>query len=149
MTDKPNVPDILIIDDSESDALLMQEAVKDTIVANSIHTVTSAADAIQFLEQKGAYAAAPRPDLILLDLNMPDMSGHTLLENIKQDPRFSFIPVIVLTTSSDEKDIAQCYRSHANCYVVKPVNFMKFKKVIAVINEFWLGIGKLPPKSMS
>ncbi|MGH1399328.1 MAG: response regulator [Alphaproteobacteria bacterium] len=138
--------DILIIDDNESDAMLMEEAVKDTVMANSIKIVHSAAEGIKYLNQAEEYENAPRPDLILLDLKMPEMDGHDFLKIIKNDPRFLHIPIIVLTTSSDNNDIAESYRLHANCYIVKPVNFTKFKAMVAVINEFWLGIAHLPPK---
>ncbi len=140
--------DILIIDDSESDTLLMEEAIKDTMVNNNIYIVHEASEAIKFLNKKEKYKDAPRPDLILLDLKMPDFDGHELLRIIKKDPRFEFIPVIVLTTSSDPHDIAQSYKLLANCFIIKPVDFKKFKQIISVINDFWLGIARLPPKDM-
>jgi len=140
--------DILIIDDSESDTLLMREAIKETMLNNNIFIVHEAADAIKFLNKKDQFAGAPRPDLILLDLKMPDFDGHELLRVVKKDPRFEFIPVIVLTTSSDPHDIAESYKLLANCYIIKPVDFKKFKQIISVINDFWLGIARLPPKDM-
>lgn len=140
--------DILIVDDNESDAMLMQEAVKNTVMANSIQIVYSAKDAIKYLNKNDNYEDAPRPDLILLDLKMPEMDGHDLLKIIKKDPRFMHIPVIMLTTSADQNDVEESYRLHANCYIVKPVNFAKFKSMVAVINEFWLGLARLPPKDM-
>lgn len=141
-----NAPDILIIDDSPSDTLLMEEAIQDTIIANSIYIVHEAADAIKFLNKKEPYEDSPRPDLILLDLKMPEFDGHEFLRVVKKDPRFAHIPIVVLTTSNDKKDIEESYRLQANCYIVKPVNFMTFKKTINVINEFWLGVARLPPK---
>lgn len=140
--------DILIIDDSENDAVLMREAVKDTLMGSNIHIVNNAADGIKFLNKKEEYADMKRPDLILLDLKMPNLNGHDFLRVVKKDPRFLHIPIIVLTTSTDKKDIAESYRLHANCFIPKPVNFMKFKQTITIINEFWLGIADLPPKNM-
>lgn len=140
--------DILIIDDSESDTMLMEEAIKETMLNNNIFIVHEAADGIKFLNKKDQFADAPRPDLILLDLKMPDFDGHEFLRVVKKDPRFEFIPTIVLTTSSDPHDIAESYRLLANCFIVKPVDFKKFKQVIGVINDFWLGIARLPPKDM-
>lgn len=140
--------DILLIDDNKSDVMLMQEAAKNVLVNSNIHCLHSVDEAIDFLNKNGEYKDKPRPDLILLDLNMPNLNGHDFLKIIKKDDRFSHIPVIVLTTSSRPEDIAESYRLHANCFIVKPVNFIKFKQIIAVINEFWLGIAALPPKDM-
>ncbi len=145
---KTQPADILIIDDSKSDTLLMEEAIKQTMLANNIYIVHEAGEGIKFLNKKDQYADMPRPDLILLDLKMPDFDGIEFLRVVKKDPRFEFIPIIVLTTSSDRSDIAQSYRNLANCFIVKPVNFVKFKQVISVINDFWLGIARLPPKNM-
>jgi len=137
---------ILIIDDSETDIMLMDEAIKTTAVEAQTFSVNSASDAFKFLNKKDEFADQPTPDLILLDLKMPDLDGHDFLKVIKKDPRLMHIPVIVLTTSSRDVDVMKSYQLHANCYIVKPVNFMKFKKVINVINDFWLGITKLPPQ---
>jgi len=137
---------ILIIDDNESDTMLMEEAIKSTAIANSVHIVHDASSAINFLNQKTPYTDAPRPDLILLDLQMPNFDGHEFLRVAKSDPQLLQIPIIVLTTSDDPKDISESYLLHANCCIQKPVNFMKFKKVISIINDFWLGIAVLPPK---
>jgi chemotaxis family two-component system response regulator Rcp1 len=144
MTDTKS--NILIIDDSETDSLLMEEAIKSTMMEANTFIVNSAAEAFKFLNQKDERKDAPRPDLILLDLKLPDYDGHDFLTVIKKDPRLLTIPVVVLTTSTRDADITKSYQLHANCYVVKPVNFMKFKKVISVINDFWLGIAKLPPR---
>lgn len=150
MTEFPNktAADILIIDDSESDTMLMEEAVKSTSIASDIHIVHSAEAALNFLNKKDEFKDAPRPDLILLDLKMPGFDGHEFLTVVKQDPKFAPIPVVVLTTSNDKKDIEESYRLMANCYIVKPVNFQTFKKTISVISDYWLGIAKLPPKDM-
>lgn len=138
--------DILIIEDNQSDAILMQEAIKETMMENNVTIMNEATEAIKYLNQKDEYANAPRPDLILMDLKMPSFNGFEFLQIIKKDPRFSAIPVIVLTGSDDETDITQAYKLMANCFVVKPVNFVKYKRVVSVINDFWLGIAKLPPK---
>lgn len=139
--------DILIVDDNESDMLLMKEAIKGTAMQNSLFTVNGADEALTFLNKQGEYKDCPRPDLIFMDLNMPGVSGLELLQTLKQDSIFQHIPVIILTTSADDNDISKCYRALANCYVVKPINFDRFKKIIAVISDFWLGIAKLPPKN--
>ena len=139
-------PNILIIDDSESDTMLMEEAIKDTSIANNVYIVNDAHDALSFLNQEGQYQSSPRPNLMILDLKMPDMDGHEFLERVKTDDEFNDIPIIVLSTSSDPVDIKKCYKLHANCYIEKPVNFLRFRKVISVINDFWLGITHLPPE---
>lgn len=139
-------PNILIIDDSESDTMLMEEAIKDTSIANNIYIVNDAHEALKFLKKEAQYASFPRPNLIILDLKMPDMDGHEFLKLVKNNEDFNDIPVIVLSTSSDPVDIKKCYKLHANCYIEKPVNFMRFRKVISVINDFWLGIAHLPPE---
>jgi CheY-like chemotaxis protein len=147
MTNTPGKSaDILIIDDCKSDTMLMEEAIKSTSVASSVHVVHDAPSAIKFLNKKEAYADAPRPDLILLDIQMPDFDGHEFLRVVKTDPLFLSIPIIILTTSTEPEDIAECYRLHANCFIQKPVNFIKFKKVVSVITDFWFGIATLPPK---
>ena len=138
--------DIMIIEDNESDAMLMREAIKDTLMSNSVYILPEATEAIKFLNKEGDYADKPRPDLILMDLKMPNFDGHEFLQIIKKDPRFSSIPVIVLTASDSNDDVTKSYKLMANCYIVKPVNFVKFKRVVSVINDFWLGVAKLPPK---
>lgn len=140
--------DILIIDDSESDTMLMEEAIKETMVTNKITIMHESREALKLLKKEAPYEDASRPDLIILDLKMPEFDGHDFLKVVKHDPELNFIPIIVLSTSSDPHDLAKSYRLMANCYIVKPVNFMKFKQVITVINDFWLGIARLPPKDM-
>ena len=138
--------DILIIDDSESDTMLMEEAIKDTSLSNSVHIVHAAEDGIKFINKKDQYENAPTPDLILLDLNMPGFNGFEFLTIVKEDPQLCAIPVIILSTSTDPKDISESYRLHANCFISKPVDFTRFKQIVNVINDFWLGIAALPPK---
>lgn len=141
-----NKANILIIDDSESDTMLMEEAIKNTAIANNVFIMNDAHEALKFLNNEAQYKTSPRPNLIILDLKMPDMDGHEFLERVKGNEKFKDIPIIVLSTSSDPVDIRKCYKLQANCYIEKPVNFMRFKKVINVINDFWLGIAHLPPE---
>ena len=135
---------ILIIDDNESDALLTEEAIKDTPNAPETNIAHGALQALDFLNKKEDYTNAPRPSLIFLVLQMPEMDGHEFLRVIKTDPQFCDIPVIVLTTSKNPKDIDESYKLHANCCIIKPVNPMTFKKTISVINDYWLHIATLP-----
>lgn len=139
--------DILIIEDSETDSVLIQEAIKQTVMANSVYAVSEPDEALRFLNNKGDFIDVPKPDLIIMDLNMPNIDGHEFLKLIKGDRRFSYIPIIVLSGSDKADDIAESYRLHANCYIVKPTNFVKFKSVVGVINDFWLGIARLSPKN--
>ncbi|MBX2834271.1 MAG: response regulator [Micavibrio sp.] len=143
-----NIADILIIDDSDTDTLLMEEALKDTATTSNIHIFNNCKSGMEFLNKSAPHEDAPRPDLVVLDLNMPGFDGLEFLRFIKRDPSYSYIPVVVLTTSSDDNDIEKCYRSMANCYIVKPVNFQTFKKTISVISDFWLGVVRLPPKGI-
>ncbi len=126
--------------------MLMEEAIKNTAIANNVFIMNDAHEALRFMNKEAQYASSPRPNLIILDLKMPDMDGHEFLAHVKKDENLNDIPIIVLSTSSDPIDIKKCYQLQANCYIEKPVNFMKFKKVINVINDFWLGIAHLPPE---
>ena len=136
---------ILLVDDSEADVRLATEALKAAKVANSIHVVHDGVEALEYLRRQGAYATAPRPDLILLDLNMPRKNGRQVLVELKSDPDLRNIPVVVLTTSSDEEDVAKSYDLHANCYIVKPVSFDGLIKVVKSLDQFWLSVVRLPP----
>ncbi len=148
MTDTPRKPaDILIIDDSESDTTLMAEAINDATISNSVHVLHDASSAIDFLNNKDTYKDAPRPDLIFLDLKMPEFDGLEFLRVVKADPKLLQIPIIVLTASDTSEDVSESYLQHANCFIKKPANFMKFKKTVNVISDFWLGIATLPPKN--
>ncbi len=135
---------ILIVDDSETDATIMAKALSNTVMGNIITTLDNAASAIMLLNQKEKYENAARPDLIILDLNMPDFDGFEFLRVIKKDPRFLSIPIITVSGSNDQKSIRECYKLGANCFITKPNNVTKFQQVIAIINEFWLGIADLP-----
>jgi CheY-like chemotaxis protein len=117
---------------------------KDAKLCNNIHVVGDGVEALDFLHCRGSYPAAVRPDLILLDLNLPRKDGREVLEEIKSDDRLKHIPVVVLTTSSAEQDILRSYALHANCYITKPVDLEQFAKVVSSIEEFWFSIVKLP-----
>ena len=136
--------DILLVEDSAGDARLAMEALKDSKVDNDIYHVQDGIEAMDFLKKQGRYKESPRPDLILLDLNLPRMDGREVLAEIKKDEDLKRIPVVVLTTSSDEEDIFRSYNLHANCYITKPIDLNQFIKVIKSIESFWLSIVKLP-----
>lgn len=136
--------EILIVDDNPGDVRLMREALKDGKVRNTLHAVGTGEEALAFLQRTDGYAHVERPDLILLDLNLPGMSGQEVLEVVKQDEDLRKIPVVILTTSSHDEEILRTYRLHANCFVTKPVDFDKFVAVVQTLQEFWLTIVKLP-----
>jgi two-component system response regulator len=138
--------EILLVEDNPADIRLAQEAFKDAKVHNILYTVGDGVEAMAFLRRQGKYADAPRPDLILLDLNLPKKDGREVLAEIKTDERLKLIPVVILTVSKDEEDILKTYNLHANCYITKPIDFEQFMKVVKGIEEFWLTIVKLPPK---
>lgn len=137
--------EILLVEDNPGDVRLTQEALKETRLLNNVSTVADGEKAMAFLHREGEYSQAPRPDLILLDLNMPRKDGREVLAEIKQDQELRRIPVVVLTTSSAELDILKTYDLHANCYVTKPVDIGQFINVVKAIEDFWLTIVKLPP----
>lgn len=138
--------DILLIEDSAADVRLTREALKEAKVLNTLHVVQDGAAALAFLRKQEQYADSPRPDLILLDLNLPKKDGREVLAEIKQDLDLMCIPVVVLTTSRAEEDIVRTYNLHANAYVAKPVDLPQFLSVIRCIEEFWLAVVTLPPK---
>ncbi|MEG3858998.1 response regulator [Microcoleus sp. herbarium12] len=135
---------ILLIEDSPSDADLAIEALGQGKILNNLHFVEDGVEAIKFLRKKEPYLDVPRPDLILLDLNLPKKSGVEVLEEIKADHKLKLIPVVVLSTSAAPEDIIKSYSLHANCYITKPVDFIEFTKVVRLIEEFWLAVVKLP-----
>lgn len=137
---------ILLVEDNPGDVRLTEEAFKYGKLVNNLYVVSDGVRALQFLRNEGEYTTAPRPDLILLDLNLPRKDGREVLIEIKNDKKLRTIPVIVLTTSEDEADILKCYHSHANCYINKPIDFEKFISVIRTIEGFWLSIVRLPNK---
>jgi two-component system response regulator len=137
---------ILLVEDSPSDAKLTISALKLAKVANELHHVEDGVQAMEFLRRQGKYEKSPRPDLILLDLNLPRKDGREVLKEMKEDPEYTNIPVIVLTTSNAEKDVLHSYQLHCNCYVTKPVNFDRFLECVRSIEHFWLSVVVLPSK---
>ncbi|HEX7535087.1 MAG TPA: response regulator [Syntrophales bacterium] len=137
---------ILLVEDNPGDVRLTIEALKEGKVANIINVAIDGMDAMAFLQRAGNYANAPRPDLILLDLNLPKKNGREVLAEIKMDPDLKHIPVVILTTSQAEKDIIATYKMHANCYITKPVDFDQFINVVKSIEDFWFTVVRLPPK---
>lgn len=135
---------ILLVEDNPGDARLAQEALKENKVANTLHWVDDGVKAIDFLRNNPPYADAPRPDVILLDLNLPKKDGREVLAEIKDDPDLKRIPVVVLTVSQAEEDILRTYNLHANCYITKPLDLDRFLEVVRQIEDFWLTIVKLP-----
>jgi chemotaxis family two-component system response regulator Rcp1 len=136
--------EILLVEDNPGDIRLTQEGLKEGKIFNTLSVVGDGIEALAFLRREGEYADAPRPDLILLDLNLPRKDGREVLREIKSDPNFRRIPVVVLTTSRAEMDIIGTYDQHANCYIIKPVDFEQFVNVVKSIENFWLTIVKLP-----
>ena len=138
--------DILMVEDNPADARLTREAFVDSKMVNTLHHVRNGDEAMAFLNRKPPYADAPRPDVVLLDLNMPGMDGRAVLAEMKSDPRLKTIPVVVLTTSEADEDIIRSYELHANCYVTKPVDFEKFVTIVQAIDDFWVSVVRLPPQ---
>jgi two-component system, chemotaxis family, response regulator Rcp1 len=136
--------EILLVEDNPDDADLTVDALRDGRVRNHITHLEDGIEAMAFLRREGAYSDAPRPDLILLDLHMPRMNGREVLAEVKQDPELRRIPVIIMTTSDDEKDINAAYNLHVNCYVTKPVDLDQFIGVVKNIEHFWFSVVKLP-----
>lgn len=138
------VVEILLIEDNVGDARLAKEALQDAKVRNNLNWVSDGVEAMAFLRREGSYVGAPRPDLILLDLNLPRKDGREVLSEIKSDETLKRIPVVILTTSQAEEDILRAYHLNANCYISKPVDLDQFLKVVKTIEDFWLTIVKLP-----
>src|ERR1700693_10612 len=136
--------EVLLVEDSPGDVRLTREAFKDAKVHINLHVASDGAEAMAFLEREGEHANAPRPDLILLDLNLPKKDGREVLAELKESPALKCIPVVILTTSAAEADIQGSYQSHANCYITKPVDLEGFLKVVKSIDNFWLSVVKLP-----
>lgn len=138
--------EILLVEDNPGDIRLTQEGLKETKILNNLHIAMDGVEAMNFLRKVGKYANVPRPDLILLDLNLPKKDGREVLAEIKDDDDLKRIPVVILTVSQAEEDILKTYNRHANCYINKPVDFEQFLKVVQSIEDFWVGIVKLPNK---
>lgn len=137
--------EILLVEDSPGDIRLTQEAFKEGKLLNLLHVVNDGVEALAFLRRQGKYAQASRPELILLDLNLPKKDGREVLAEIKADEDLRRIPVVVLTISEAEEDILKSYNLYANCFITKPVEFMKFMDVVRAIEDFWFSIVRLPP----
>ncbi len=138
--------EILLVEDNPGDVRLTKEALKEGKVCNNMYVVGDGEEALSFLRRQGNYGKATRPDLILLDLNLPKKSGREVLEEIKADPDLKRIPVVVLTVSKAEQDILRSYDLHANCYITKPVDLEQFIEVVKSIEDFWLTVVMLPPR---
>ncbi|HEX2312182.1 MAG TPA: response regulator [Thermomonospora sp.] len=144
MSDTPRAIEVLLVEDDPGDVLLTREAFEDNKVGNSLKVVSDGEEAMAYLRREGPYAGAPRPDLILLDLNLPRKDGREVLEEVKADPKLRSIPVVVLTTSEADEDILRSYHLHANAYVTKPVDFERFIDVVRQIDDFFVTVVKLP-----
>jgi chemotaxis family two-component system response regulator Rcp1 len=136
--------EILLVEDNPGDVRLIIEAMREAKLDNRFHVVEDGVEAMQFLRREGRFGDAPRPDLILLDLNLPKKDGRAVLAEVKADPALKRIPVVVLTTSQAEEDVLRAYDLHANCYITKPVDMEQFMKVVAQIDEFWIRVVTLP-----
>jgi two-component system, chemotaxis family, response regulator Rcp1 len=136
--------EVLLVEDSPGDVRLTKEALKDAKVQINLHIARDGSEAMAFLKNEGEYARVPRPDLILLDLNLPKKDGREVLKEIKESPALKSIPVVILTTSASDADILRSYLLHANCYITKPVDLKGFLTVVKSIDNFWLSVVKLP-----
>jgi chemotaxis family two-component system response regulator Rcp1 len=141
--------EVLLVEDSPGDVRLTQEAFRDANNTIRLHVVADGVEAMDFLKKEGAHAYAPRPDIILLDLNLPKMDGREVLAHIKTDSGLKTIPTVILTTSEAETDIVNSYELQANCYLTKPVQFDEFASLVRIINDFWLTRVKLPQQASS
>ena len=141
----PEPIDVLLIEDSPADVLMTREALAQGPPPVRLHAVEDGVEALAFLRRQGRHVAAPRPGLILLDLNLPRMDGREALAEIKADPVLRLIPLVVLTTSKADDDVLRAYGGYANCYVVKPLDFTQFAQVVAAVKRFWFGVATLPP----
>ena len=139
--------EVLLVEDSPGDVRLTREALKDAKMHISLNVVSDGAEATAYLRHEGNYAEAPRPDLILLDLNLPKKDGRDVLKEIKESEALKSIPVVILTTSASQVDVERSYKLHANCYITKPVDLQGFIKVVQSIDNFWLSVVKLPGDS--
>jgi len=138
---------ILLVEDNEGDIVLTTEALEEGKIANTISVVRDGWEAIQYLDKNEGYGDAERPDLVLLDINMPKVNGHEVLEHIKTDDELKDIPVVMLTTSSDEVDIKKSYENYVNCYITKPVDIDSFIEAISTVENFWISIVQLPSQT--
>jgi chemotaxis family two-component system response regulator Rcp1 len=149
MNENLHVIHVLLVEDNETDVLIAREALREARVLNQLHRVEDGEEAMKFLRQEGPFAEAPRPDLILLDLNLPKKGGQEVLAEIKRDPALLCIPVVILTTSSAHEDVLRAYGMHANSYVTKPLDFEAFGQVLKSMEQFWLCVVTLPNSAIS
>jgi chemotaxis family two-component system response regulator Rcp1 len=138
--------DILVVEDNAGDARLIREVLNDNKIFSSLFMVNDGVEAMDFLHNRGKYKKAPKPDLIILDLNLPRKDGREVLAEIKTDEVLKHIPIVIMTISQAEEDILKSYNLHANCYITKPIDLNQFVKVVKSIEDFWFSIVKLPPK---
>lgn len=149
MANEPNLVraiDILLVEDSAADVRLTREALRNSKMMNRLMVATDGVEALSLLRRRNSDGDAQRPDLILLDLNLPRKNGRAVLAEIKEDPDLKRIPVVIVTSSAAEEDIVKMYNLHANCYITKPLELEDFVQVVTAIEDFWVGIVKLPPK---
>ncbi|MFD4029348.1 response regulator [Streptomyces sp. NPDC058637] len=147
MNDPVRPIEVLLVEDDPGDELMTREAFEDNKIRNTLHVVRDGQEALDFLYRRGEHADAPRPDLVLLDLNLPKYDGRQVLERIKTDPEMALIPVVVLTTSSAEEDILRSYKLHANAYVTKPVDLEQFIGAVRQIDDFFVSVVRLPGRA--
>ncbi len=138
--------DILVVEDNAGDARLIKEVLNDNKIFSTLYMVTDGVEAMDFLKNNGKYKNSPKPDLIILDLNLPRKDGREVLTEIKTDENLKYIPIVIMTISQAEEDILKSYNLHANCYITKPIDLNQFIKVVKSIEDFWFSIVKLPPK---
>ncbi len=136
--------EILLVEDNPAEVRLTVEGLKEARIANNLSSVTDGDSAIEYLHRRGKYRDAPRPDLILLDLNLPGVDGRAVLRHVKEDPQLKVIPVVIITSSEAETDILKAYEAHANCFISKPIDFEGFTSVIRSIENFWFTVVRLP-----
>jgi CheY-like chemotaxis protein len=146
MTDQIRPAEVLLVEDDPGDEMMTREAFEENKIGNTLHVVRDGLEALDFLYRRNGHDQAPRPDLILLDLNLPKYDGRQVLEQIKSDPDLALIPVVVLTTSAAEEDILRSYKLHANAYVTKPVDLDQFMAAIRQIDDFFVTVVKLPTR---
>ena len=146
MADKARPVEILLVEDNPGDVRLAEEALRDAKMSNNLNVVSDGVEALAYLRREGGHANAPRPDLVLLDLNLPKKDGREVLGEVKLDPDLRTIPIVVLTTSDADADVVRSYQLHANAYVRKPVDFDAFIEVVRSIEDFWFSVVKLPPE---
>jgi CheY-like chemotaxis protein len=138
--------DVLLVEDDVGDEMITREAFQQNKIANKLHVARDGAEGLDFVYRRGEHHNAPRPDLILLDLNLPKFDGREILETLKTDPALHHIPIVVLTTSSAQEDILRSYKLHANAYITKPVDFDQYLKAVRQIDEFFVQVVRLPPR---